>query len=391
MPAYRPPQRRREGVISDELPGSQAVDEPTAPASSTPATARTLEDLVNSTPAPPSAPGHIHLNDIKRHFWPGSRNEHSTLNGGADEKRDELTFILVFPPGHPKWQDENVLYCKSELELLPGFVERRTKSAEVNSNDQAATGGDGTSSDVEQIERKMKQVTTDEVVADDAAEHGAAEEEEAHVPEGHTSSEETGSFYTARGSFSNASSAGERALLARMAPPHMLGLSLTIPEDQFDDSTAENSESMMLQDISPSEYEPSAHSPIAVFETVRREHNSFHFVGWYTISHISILAPYSKQLAEMMESKWSGTTTRSRENARPATSWAQDLARKWAAVKLARLDPEDEKCPPELSIEIRPREMRTYEGRGGQRRSWQGSGGRGWGQRDDRGRANTRG
>jgi hypothetical protein len=359
MPAYRPPQRRRQESVSEGDDGNQVQHQP-APAAALLTSPRTLEDLVNSAPTLQPKAGHIHLDDIKRHFWPGGHNEHSTLNGGNDEKRDELTFILVFPPGHPKWADEGVLYCKSQLDLLPGYLEQKVKAQHTQPDNDATN--DGACRTVEEAERRLAAMTVNDGNGSVANDGMVTRNEGAN-----------GKPYTndAGGSLDNLDESTGHALA------HM------------------HSQPAILRNITPFEYKPADHPPIAVFETVRREKGSFRFVGWHTISNISILVPHSKALGEVMEHKWMDKTQSAAENtrnwgkprpekSRPAGTWASDLERNWAAVTLTRLDPEDDICPSEPRIETQPHELRSYEGRGGQGRGWRGGSGRAWAQRGPR-------
>lgn len=70
--------------------------------------------------------------DVVNHFWPGTdaleRPDHSKTLHGSAARPDELAFILLFAGANPQWASEQLVYTKSNLELLPTQKLRRRKS-----------------------------------------------------------------------------------------------------------------------------------------------------------------------------------------------------------------------------------------------------------------------
>ncbi len=82
------------------------------------------------------------MNDIINHYWPTKELRHiyeespnsvhargnKTLHdSGATPGR--LTYIILFDEANPKWETENIIFTKSNLELLPSSLANGTQSS----------------------------------------------------------------------------------------------------------------------------------------------------------------------------------------------------------------------------------------------------------------------
>ncbi|KAF2721250.1 hypothetical protein K431DRAFT_224781 [Polychaeton citri CBS 116435] len=72
------------------------------------------------------------LSDIHAHFWPShpqkgkafgdSSRETHTLHA-SEMMPDQLTYVILFRNANPRWDDEQIIFTKSNLELLPVHLE----------------------------------------------------------------------------------------------------------------------------------------------------------------------------------------------------------------------------------------------------------------------------
>ncbi|KAL9094075.1 MAG: hypothetical protein Q9165_003745 [Trypethelium subeluteriae] len=87
-------------------------------------------------------------------------------------------------------------------------------------------------------------------------------------------------------------------------------------------------------------------SPIPIFQELSDPRpRNIRFAGYYSISHLSILAPHSPELVRMLEQKWSFTDRRGTMHykERDAESWKKSLGFKWAVMKFKAEPGADEK------------------------------------------------
>ncbi|KAI0393803.1 hypothetical protein F5Y17DRAFT_289590 [Xylariaceae sp. FL0594] len=109
------------------------------------------------------------LREIEAHFWPGKPkdgNSQSTLHG-SKERPDDLTYVLLFNGANPRWPRDRIIFTKSNLALLPEFLEKKAEHGEWETqkrpeeNDSDANTQEST----EASDSKDGSVATDEAVA----------------------------------------------------------------------------------------------------------------------------------------------------------------------------------------------------------------------------------
>jgi hypothetical protein len=105
---------------------------------------------------------------------------------------------------------------------------------------------------------------------------------------------------------------------------------------------------------------------IAVFkqDSGKRLTRGYKFDGWYNISKVSFLEPYSEELIRMLEQKWTKKDRygRVRVEERRGADWNKSLSYRWAVVKLDR-DEDADREKGELKIERLPGDMPKSPGK----------------------------
>ncbi|KIW01712.1 uncharacterized protein PV09_06889 [Verruconis gallopava] len=119
-----------------------------------------------------------------------------------------------------------------------------------------------------------------------------------------------------------------------------------------------------LGEDDPIDIVPRDQMKIACFEQRQwaRRFEGFIFTGYFTIQSITLLAPYSKALVQMLEQKWSLTAKEGvvHTKKRRPEDWNKSLSYEWAVVKFAKL--EGENVPPPPNIEKLPTQKRKSSG-----------------------------
>jgi hypothetical protein len=96
----------------------------------------------------------------------------------------------------------------------------------------------------------------------------------------------------------------------------------------------------------------------------KRLTRGYKFDGWYNISKVSFLEPYSEELIRMLEQKWTKKDRygRVRVEERRGADWNKSLSYRWAVVKLDR-DEDADREKGELKIERLPGDMPKSPGK----------------------------
>ena len=109
-----------------------------------------------------------------------------------------------------------------------------------------------------------------------------------------------------------------------------------LPREAADDETTEAVSDEGLEAAS------TAHPPVAVYAqtTNLRGHNvqNFKFCGYFTVDKLTFLEPASKELARMLEQKWSVVDKRGnmRPKQRSTEAWEESMGLRWAVVKFKK-------------------------------------------------------
>jgi len=252
--------------------------------------------------------GLVSLTDIRHHYWPSSATEESralsTLNNSA-EFPFELTHVVLYHSQNPRWKISKTLFARTNLKLLPDYFEQidkrvRRKQKTINSEGWSLKFPRAT------VPMPSPSATTATIPARDQSDEGAPEV--SHVKE--------------------------------------------MEERNEDATTHQMPQKYEIRPVPPIEYKPFGdppHHPIAMFEeAVGKE---FRFIGWYSISHVSIFAPWSQELVEMLEQKF--TPLDRYGNPKPAAklgtdNWMRSMGSEWAAIVFEKITGKDVPEPPAI-------------------------------------------
>ncbi|GAP86589.1 hypothetical protein SAMD00023353_2001560 [Rosellinia necatrix] len=140
----------------------------------------------------------------------------------------------------------------------------------------------------------------------------------------------------------------ERRVIVRAEGPDHQAETTPIPANEFGSEHEPSSPQPVFPSVTPIDYIPASHSPIAIFEEHRipgvrtgGAHARFAFVGWFKISRVNIIAPHSSELVHMLQQKWErrdrfGRVIPSRD--RDWSAWNTSMAMEWAVVRFALLE-----------------------------------------------------
>ncbi|QDS67701.1 hypothetical protein FKW77_005541 [Venturia effusa] len=245
----------------------------------------------------------LSIRDIQHHFWKSESDgmtgfgEHATLNNAADNKHG-LSYVLLFRGANPRWKSHNIIFVKSNLDILPEYYERTDEWIAQYPRDI-----------IEQQLAPEPAPTTSRMMTRDV--RLELEEEENATP----------------------SDAAEQP--SRRSRP-----SLT-----------------ELAPIPPLDYTPTVKAPIAVFEQIggRQTGESFKFAGWFELQNVAIIAPYSEALKKLLAQKWQSDVDKNGEviiRARDEDRWRESFQQEWAVARFRPLEGDD--VPPELVVEKAP-------------------------------------
>lgn len=282
--SYRRPYRRGGGGNRGSRPGNRANDE--------------FEEYDGEK---------LSIRDIQHHFWKSDCDgmtgfgEHATLNNSGGNK-DGLSYVLLFRGANPRWKSDNIIFVKSNLDILPDYYERTDEWIEqyprdIIENHVAPEPAPTTS-------RMMTRDVRLELEEEEKAKASAPVEE------------------------------------------------MEKPKKPSKPSLTE------LAPIPPLDYTPSVKTPIAVFEQIggRQSGESFKFAGWFELQHVAIIAPYSEPLKRLLAQKWQSDVDKNGEvimRARDENRWRESFQQEWAVVKFYPLQ-EGDAAPPKLVVEKAP-------------------------------------
>ncbi|KAI0203233.1 hypothetical protein F4808DRAFT_467336 [Astrocystis sublimbata] len=288
--AYLPPFRRQQAAgVSDNAPRDDHQREP--------------------------GPKLYRPRDIDGYFWEDmpctdvSQSARTTTFHNSKARPEQLSHMTLFRDANPRWAGDHIVFAKSNLSLLPGYAE---KMAEVGGWEWV-TGGEETTT-------KLGAAAVGDKPEDDDDEDGAIV---AHDVE---------------------NLAGPSQGLPDLSPEQHTDIRLALTKAIY--AFNEHPNDINYRDIAPISYIPAnPQAPIAVFEEHDTMGGVFAFIGWFTISRISILAPHSKELVRMLGQKWG---ERGHRGQRYASAWEASVAVVWAVVGFERLEGEGAPPPPEI-------------------------------------------
>lgn len=250
----------------------------------------------------------LSIRDIQHHFWKSGSNEemtgfgeHATLNNSVSNK-DGLSYVLLFRGANPRWKTDNIIFVKSNLDILPDYYDQTEKWILQYPRDI-----------IEQHVAPEPAPTSSRMMTRDVRLE-LEEEEEAKV----------------------AAPADVAETPKKLSKP-----SLT-----------------ELAPIPPLDYTPTVATPIAVFEQVggRQSGDSFKFAGWYTLQHVAIIAPFSEPLKRLLAQKWQFDVDANGHaiiKPRDEQRWRESFEKEWAVIKFCPLQDGDD-APPKLVVEKAP-------------------------------------
>lgn len=247
----------------------------------------------------------LSIRDIQHHFWQTTNHEdmtgfgeHATLNNSVAAK-DGLSYVLMFRGANPRWKSDNIIFVKSNLDILPDYYERTEEWIKQYPRDIIEKHVAP-----EPVATSSRMMTRDVRLELDEEEEKKTGVQDATVDQ------------------------PKKPSLTELAP------------------------------IPPLDYKPSAATPIAIFEQVggRQSGESFKFAGWYTIQNVAIIAPYSEPLKRLLAQKWQtdvDTNGQVMIKPRDEQRWRQSFEQEWAVIKFARMEVDEEK-PAALVVEKAP-------------------------------------
>lgn len=121
----------------------------------------------------------VSLKELHDHYWPikddlksnDSENGHNRTLHGSAEQPEKLTYIILFYNANPRWRDDNIIFTKSSLHLLPGCpadgeskivhtdeqhsVEVQDRKEEAKAADDTSTSGAKESSEPVAVFREL--------------------------------------------------------------------------------------------------------------------------------------------------------------------------------------------------------------------------------------------
>ncbi|KAI0439428.1 hypothetical protein F4803DRAFT_564499 [Xylaria telfairii] len=71
--------------------------------------------------------------EIYNYFWgstDGTRAEHNPTFHGSKDRPEKLSYVLLFYRAHPRWDNENIVFVKANLALLPDYAVRKAENGE---------------------------------------------------------------------------------------------------------------------------------------------------------------------------------------------------------------------------------------------------------------------
>ena len=264
---------------------------------------------------------HIGIEDIFKHFCPdGFFTKYSvhTLNS-AQEDPHSIKYVILYPGAHPRWKD-NIIFTKTDIGLLPGYVEQKNKLKQ-----ELICFEERHAEKPNLKEGKEKTAEKDE--EDDIA--GAVTRHEGSETQFQRETLREGSLF----------------------------------DNQANTRTQNNIKTSLNQENTHPgnnpdfiDYVPPAHDPIAFFRARDGSGKNCTFIGWYTIINICILPPLSPGIKRLLQQKFAGSNVRGKKNSasggflRTRDAWNKSINSEWAVVRVRKLHVLTTQCPPEPQI-----------------------------------------
>ncbi|KAK6086594.1 hypothetical protein SCUP515_00160 [Seiridium cupressi] len=329
----------------------------------------------------------IRCDDITRYFWPRDYlmmtvdMKHATLHDSA-ARSGQLCYMQLYMGANPRWNSDEIVFAKSPLQILPGYIEQKEKSGPswgLPEEDKNSTAGKASlqAEDSNDTVKRNDAPEANVIVSstwDDAAGHSGVVKDATGTTNstgenGHETNQTRSPIHPTQGN-------GSGQNLGSHTPSSPSDVK-TVPASEF---YSENS-TPNYPSIPPIDYAPDPHDPIAVFQEVRSVSNkkAFIFSGWYGISRVNIIAPHSAELIRMLQQKWErrdrfGNVSKS--ISRDLSAWKSSMKHEWAVVKFNKLGdgappvPQIEKTEmipkqsegPERSVTEMLQEMRLKDG-----------------------------
>ncbi|KAK3076632.1 hypothetical protein LTS18_012484 [Coniosporium uncinatum] len=248
------------------------------------------------------------VGDLHAHFWPSAgevkqvyneadgtktntfaldfKNRHHGTLDSSEATPNKLAYVVLFGGANPRWDSDNIIFVKTNLELLPPEAEEKSSSPDA---EQASTPAN--SSDIEA----------------GATEHATTTPSNAGQHRGQCSS----SFPFCH-RFANLK-------LDRYAAS----------TSRTDSTSASDSPHRAYPGLRPSSRSSRSNSA-----------RNMAFTGYYRIVRIARLAPHSPELVEMLEQKWEPPKNKwgkpVRAKTRDPAAWEASMKQAWAVVKFER-------------------------------------------------------
>ncbi|KAI1472488.1 uncharacterized protein F4812DRAFT_409125 [Daldinia caldariorum] len=263
--------------------------------------------------------------------------------------------MLLFHNANPRWPDDGIVFAKSRLNLLPEYNVKTEEYGEWPTVKQPETsqGSDAI------VDANPKENMSQSAAKDDEAGHvvtaikslSVTDEEKAETttPSESVQADETPAEETSLGSN------------IRMKYSDVRNLPLEEQERLVEKQKQKRWRPQELPQftyapVPPIDYAPSTHAPIAAFEERHsldygNNRSMFIFVGWYRITHISVLAPYSEELVRMQQQKWERRDRYGNVlpgKARDAAAWKESLKTSWAVVKFEKIGGDEAPAVPDI-------------------------------------------
>ncbi|KAI1821430.1 hypothetical protein F4861DRAFT_541981 [Xylaria intraflava] len=88
----------------------------------------------------------FHQNEINSYFWGSEQDEtgllaKATLRGSKDHP-DGLAYVLLFFGANPRWQNNQIVFAKSNLMLLPEYAAKKAERGEWETQNEDKPGGE---------------------------------------------------------------------------------------------------------------------------------------------------------------------------------------------------------------------------------------------------------
>ena len=343
-----------------------------------------------STQDPPIDEADVyHQRDIVDHFFTGDEkssgyHQSSTFHDSTAHP-GQLSYVLLFHRANPRWGNDQIVFAKSKLNLLPEYAAKMLEHGPWDL--QSGTAEDAS------IDKPLGQevdgavagtATTSEVANSTVSDVNNKENENPNGQDGTLQSaqvtEESSPASVDKGKGQDSSLGddaveGDKTSTTATTPATSSSSRMKytdvrlIPAEEFYDK--EESHEPNFPSIQPVDYVPATHPHIAIFEERRlpgmygeASNARFVFIGWHKVARVNLLAPHSAELVRMQQQKWERRDRHGRvipTRARDAAAWNTAMKLEWAVVKFEKLG--EEEAPPIPTIEKLPEpERRPSDG-----------------------------